>query len=201
MLNKKATIIKSVILALLGLIFIIFPDIVGKYIIYLIGGLIISFGIINLITSIKTDNKATRNFGIYIAIFGIIVILLSDFILSVIGICIGLFCLFSGISSIGISLKMKDMQQPYIVLFIKGAISLIISVLLFVLPKIYIHVQIIIIGIYLLVNSANNLYKGLTTKQDNFDFFNFHFNNEDNNELNNNDSIIDVESSIVDKDE
>lgn len=201
MIDKKATIIKAVIMALLGIIFIIFSEQVAKYLIIFLGGLLITFGIINLVTSIKTNNKITRKLGIYIVVFGVIVILISDFILSVIGICIGLFCLFSGISTIGIALKLKEEKFPFIIPLIKGATSLIISVVLISLPKIYINVQIIILGIYLIINAANSLYNGMTRKENDFDFIKFYFHNEYNSELENKDEAIDVESSVIDQED
>ena len=95
------------------------------------------------------------------------------------------------------------MKLPYIFQLIKGSITLIISVFFFVLPSSFINIQIMILGGYLLISAINQIYKAYSEKDKETDFFNFYFhkqsndNNEDQNIIDNN-SIIDAEVSVKD---
>ncbi len=198
MINKKTSYIKAGIFLLLGLIFILAPAFVSKHIMLIIGAIIISYGLLNLLSAIKLKNKTNINIAIVICICGLLVILLAEFILSAIGIFIAIYCLFSGFSAIGLAFKRQEMHLPYLIHFIKGAISLTISIIFFILPKSAINIQIIILGIYLIISAVNQIYNALTSSDKEYDFINFYFHKSNNQDENNikDDSVIDVESTV-----
>ena len=53
MTNKKSKIGKSILFALIGLLFLLIPTLVSKYIMIIIGSMIIAYGIINMLTAIN----------------------------------------------------------------------------------------------------------------------------------------------------
>ncbi len=203
MFTKKSYIVKAILFTLIGLLFILFPATISKYIMLFIGTTIILYGVINLVTAVKMDISYKLKLSIIICIIGVLFILLSGFILSVIGIIFAIYCLINGFSSIGLALRRKEMKLPYIFQLIKGAITLIISVFFFVLPSSFINIQIMILGGYLLISAINQIYKAYNEKDKETDFFNFYFhkqsndNNEEQNIIDNN-SIIDAEVSVKD---
>lgn len=204
MINKKTSYIKAGIFLLLGLIFILVPSLVSKYIMIIIGASIIAYGLLTLLTAIKLENKAKINLSIIICVCGLLVILLAGFILSAIGIFIAIYCLISGFSTIGLAFKRQEMHLPYFFQLAKGAISLIISVIFFVLPKSAINIQIIVLGIYLIISAINQIHNALTASEKEYDFVNFYFHKDkkhDEEKINiKDDSVIDVESSVKESD-
>ena len=203
MFTKKSYIVKAILFTLIGLLFILFPATISKYIMLFIGTTIILYGVINLVTAVKMDISYKLKLTIIICVIGALFLLLSGFILSVIGIIFAIYCLINGFSSIGLALRRKEMKLPYIFQLIKGSITLIISVFFFVLPSSFINIQIMILGGYLLISAINQIYKAYNEKDKETDFFNFYFHkqsndtNEEQNIIDNN-SIIDAEVSVKD---
>ena len=83
MFTKKSYIVKAILFTLIGLLFILFPATISKYIMLFIGTNIILYGVINLVTSVKMDISYKLKLSIIICIIGVLFILLSGFILSV----------------------------------------------------------------------------------------------------------------------
>ena len=203
MTNKKSKIGKSILFALIGLLFLLIPTLVSKYIMIIIGSMIIAYGIINMLTAINLGVNYKIKVSILICIFGVLFILLARFILSLIGIIFAIYCLISGFSNIGLGFKRKEMNLSYIFYFIKGFISLVASVLFFALPFSYIHIQIMVLGGYLIFSAINQIYKAFNGDDKDYDFVNFYFhksNKEENIESNKNDDIIDVDASVKEED-
>ena len=55
MFTKKSYIVKAILFTLIGLLFILFPATISKYIMLFIGTTIILYGVINLVTAVKMD--------------------------------------------------------------------------------------------------------------------------------------------------
>lgn len=201
--TKKSYLGKALLFAIIGLIFILIPALVSKYIMLFIGLTIIVYGIISLLTSINLGIAYKTKLSIFICILGLLFILLAKFILSLIGIIFAIYCFIKGFSAVGLGLRRKEMKLPYIFQLIKGFITLVVSVLFFVLPSAVIHIQIMVLGAYFLFSALTQIYNAFTSNDQESDFIHFYFNKNDNtkNEVNNDDgSIIDVEASIKEED-
>lgn len=91
----------SVCYIILGVLLIIFPDISGKVISYVLGGSAVVYGIVNLTIYFLLNVKDSlyRNefiIGIASIVFGLLVILKSDIIVSLVPLLLGLIIMISG---------------------------------------------------------------------------------------------------------
>ena len=98
---KWSQILMSVCYIILGVLLIIFPDISGKVISYVLGGSAVVYGIVNLTIYFLLNVKDSlyRNefiIGIASIVFGLLVILKSDIIVSLVPLLLGLIIMISG---------------------------------------------------------------------------------------------------------
>lgn len=98
---KWSSILMSVAYIVLGVLLIIFPDISGKVISYVLGGAAVVYGIVNLTIYflLNVRDSLYRNefiIGIGSIVFGLLIILKSDVIVSLVPLLLGLIIMISG---------------------------------------------------------------------------------------------------------
>lgn len=123
---KRNLFIQIIIEIILGLLFLIFPTRFQEFIVYTIGGLIIIYGGIKLYYQYKNhdQNYMVLSGGILNILFGIIIMLLNDLIVSLIPILVALFFILKGITKVSLN-YLNRLNNPLWVLNIILGLSLI----------------------------------------------------------------------------
>lgn len=161
---KETTLITSIIYLLLGLFMIIFPEIVSNSISYVIGALILFFGLTKMISYFNLEYKNFfTGFLLFISlaaiILGIYIIFAPETFISMIPFMIGLVIIVNGIQKISQAFYIKKFQETNVTpLFIYAAILIVLGVLLISNPFGAIQIVIRIIGIFLVIDSIEEYW-------------------------------------------
>lgn len=131
-----ATIISSIIFAIIGLVLIYSPDTILSIISYVLGIAIIIYGAVKLVSYFvgKKQFDFYNNdliFGIIAIIAGIIIIIYSQTIASIFRICIGVWIIYSGLVRLQFSFKLQAINR-------NSWISMLIIAILMILCGIYV---------------------------------------------------------------
>ena len=111
--KDSLSIISAILFLILGIILILYPDSVVKFITYILGAIVIILGIFKLLSYFK--NKETINntndlaIAVVLIVIGIITMFLSSVIEFVVRLIIGGWLLYSGILKLILTFKVKDL--------------------------------------------------------------------------------------------
>ena len=119
------TLISAILFLILGTILITNPDLIIKFITYIIGAIIIILGGIKLFTYLKNKKQELNDYnnlvlGITFIVIGIIIMFCSSVIAFIIRLIMGAWLLFNGVTKLMLSLELKGikLQTWYIPLII-----------------------------------------------------------------------------------
>ena len=106
------SIITSLGFAILGLVIAYNPNTTFQIISYVLGGMLIAYGVIKIlgyfrIKDINGMYTAELSFGVIAALFGIVVIVCSDMIETMIRVLIGIWIIYSGIMRLWLAINLK----------------------------------------------------------------------------------------------
>ena len=135
------SIIESVIFAILGVILITNPDGTVKFISWILGLIFIGVGTSKCMAyaSVKGKNDLYNNdiiYGIMAIVLGLVTIIYSSTIGSILRIIIGIWIIYSALIRIGLATKLKNMESKI------WMFSLAIAILMF------------LFGLYIILNSG-----------------------------------------------
>ena len=156
-------VIVAIIFALIGIFMIINPDSATKIISYIIGGIFIVVGIIRIVNYyIAKGDYDFYNYdllyGIIAIIIGVITIIYSGLIESMLRIMIGIWIIYTGLLRLSMSLKLHKADADIWIM------SLILSIIM-IIGGIYIILQngvlILTVGIIMLVYSVIDLIESI----------------------------------------
>lgn len=160
---KSTTIVSSIMYILIGLVMVIFPEFVNDFIWYIIGGLIVVFGILQLMNYFSTPYK---NFltGVVLLIslasiaLGVYVIFSPEKLISLVPLTIGVIMIVDGIQKlIQIqSIKKAGYDNP-IALLIYALLLIVLGIILIKNPFGAILTVIRIIGVFLITDAIEEL--------------------------------------------
>ena len=162
---KWSQILMSVCYIILGVLLIIFPDISGKVISYVLGGSAVVYGIVNLTIYFLLNVKDSlyRNefiIGIASIVFGLLVILKSDIIVSLVPLLLGLIIMFSGFINLqkGVVAYRIGYNRSMVYVLI-SAVSIIfgIAIMFFLSGKTATEVLFMVIGAGLVYSGGSDL--------------------------------------------
>ena len=160
---KSTTIVSSIMYILIGLVMVIFPEFVNDFIWYIIGGLIVIFGILQLMNYLSIEYK---NFltGVVLLIslasiaLGVYVIFSPEKLISLVPLTIGVIMIVDGIQKlIQIqSIKKAGYDNP-IALLIYALLLIVLGIILIKNPFGAILTVIRIIGVFLITDAIEEL--------------------------------------------
>ena len=162
---KWSQILMSVCYIILGVLLIIFPDISGKVISYVLGGSAVVYGIVNLTIYFLLNVKDSlyRNefiIGIASIVFGLLVILKSDIIVSLVPLLLGLIIMISGFINLqkGVVAYRIGYNRSMVYVLI-SAVSIIfgIAIMFFLSGKTATEVLFMVIGTGLVYSGGSDL--------------------------------------------
>lgn len=169
-INKftNSIILVSIISIIIGLLFIIYPDISIKTIGIIIAIYMIIHGIILCIFNFQTRDifyQIDSLFGGIISIIlGIVIILKPTHLTSLLTIILGVYILASSITNIRLSIDLKDEDIPWILMLIIGIIDLLAGLVIIINPFEASISLTIFIGIMLIVHAICNITDIFTLK-------------------------------------
>lgn len=158
------SIITSIILGILGLVMFIYSKTTLKIITYAIAGILILVGLIKIIGYIIDKNKKEYFnydliYGIINTVIGIVLITHPGILEGLLGITIGVWIIYTGLTRFGLSLKLKDYKtKTWIPMLILSVIILAMGIYIIVAPDLIIAT----LGSIILMYSIMDLIEGIT---------------------------------------
>lgn len=162
---------RAIVALVIGLILVIWPDEVKKYIMIILGSLIMAVGIVSIILSYTGKWKNEKvpllllNSIVDIA-FGLVLVIFPQFFTSLIMFVFGLILLIFGLSEIiNLVRTSKTISIPW-PLYMGPAITLVLGVAMFFFPDESGNVLFILFGATLLVYSASEFASTYTIRNE-----------------------------------
>ena len=157
------SLIPSVIFLALGIILINHPEDTIRYVSYILGALLIAFGVIRLNTYFSLREKFQYyDFNLMIGslcfLIGLVIIIFGNTIASIFGIIIGMWIVLSSINRMHLSLKLKDSGMKY------WYISLIVAILVLMIGLYIVfspELILVTLGILLIIYSAIDIIQSI----------------------------------------
>lgn len=111
-----ASIITSLIFAIIGLIIAYNPNTTFQIISYVIGALFIAFGVLKILEYFKTKGSYDLynyelTYGIIAVLIGLVVIVWSEMIETLLRILVGIWIIYSGAMRLGLALKLQKLDS------------------------------------------------------------------------------------------
>jgi len=160
---KQNYFINAVIMIILGLILIIWPEILGNILCYMIGGALLLMGVFQLIGFMRGErlgfyNKFNATMGIVLVLLGIWVCVNPNVILSIIPVVVGVIVLIHGLMDIQYALDIKKSgTSKWWIALIVALITLGLGIFLVLHPFFLYQVTMILIGVSMLYDGASDL--------------------------------------------
>lgn len=161
-------ILMAIIEIAVGIMLLARPEIFQTTLSYIIGGIALAFGILNLIAYFRGEQIYGELFkAVILCAAGIFIIARPDFIFKVIAIIFGLYLLADGISSLRGASAMRNSKDSgkWIPSFVIAIITIVLGILIIVNPFSASGIPFQLFGISLIVSGALNIYNGGVTKR------------------------------------
>ncbi len=110
------SIITSLGFSILGLIIAYHPNTTFQIISYILGGILIAYGVVKIIEYLKMKDTSTLynnelSYGVIAVLLGIVVIICSGMIEILLRILVGIWIVYSGIMRFGIAIKLQKFNS------------------------------------------------------------------------------------------
>lgn len=155
--------VNAIIMVVLGLILVIWPDILGNILCYILGGALILMGVFHLIGFVRGErlgfyNKFSMLMGIVLVLLGIWVCAKPHVVLSIIPVVVGIIILIHGLMDIQYTLEIKRVgNSKWWIGLIAAIITVVLGILLILNPFAAYEVTMIIIGVAMLYDGCSDL--------------------------------------------
>lgn len=158
----------SILEIAVGIMLLAKPEIFQTTLSYIIGGIAIAFGALNLITYFRDNQIYGELFkAIILCAAGIFIIARPEFIFKIIAIIFGLYLLTDGISSLrgAAIMKNNNSDSKWVASFIIAAVTTLLGILIIVNPFAASGIPFQLFGISLIISGILNIYNGGVTKR------------------------------------
>ena len=163
------SIIFSVLLAVLGVVMIIHPNVTLNTMCKILAVYVIIRGICKVFMHFKESDTYLLYDplipGIVSIIMGLILFTHPNYIETLVGILVGIFIVIESINDINISWKLRKTEAPWLITLILGVISLIAGIVLLANPSDSADMVMIWSGIIILINSITSCIDKLIFKK------------------------------------
>ncbi|MGN0601734.1 MAG: HdeD family acid-resistance protein [Oscillospiraceae bacterium] len=165
MLNSFITIFIAEVA--IGLLLLINPDIFTSTISYVLGGVSLAFGVLNLISyfcSERIESDILK--AVLLCAAGIFIITKPDFIFKILAFIFGIYLLGDGITSIKRAMIIKDNNiDNWIAPMVMAVLTTILGLLIILNPFASAKFALKVLGVSLIVSGAFSIYNGVVTKR------------------------------------
>lgn len=161
LLETKAVFVFECVLELVfGLFLIIYPQKVSAMISIVLGAILAGYGVFNIISFLMSRTVPFRQglfSGVISTAVGIALIVQADALLEVVGIILGVFIVFEGLSSCRRAYLMKQLEYSgWVIPFLISLLAVVIGAAILIFPTFFedINIMMIIVGIVLVLEAA-----------------------------------------------
>lgn len=160
---KQNYFINAVIMVALGLVLVIWPDVLGVMLCYLLGGALILMGVIQLIGFLRGErlgfySKFNMIMGIVLVLLGLWICTQPHIVLSIIPVVVGIIVLIHGLMDIQYTLDIKKTgNTKWWIALIAAILTLIVGLLLVFNPFTAYEITMILLGIAMLYDGGSDL--------------------------------------------
>lgn len=160
---KQNYFINAVIMVALGLVLVIWPDVLGVMLCYLLGGALILMGVIQLIGFLRGErlgfySKFNMIMGIVLVLLGLWICTQPHIVLSIIPVVVGIIVLIHGLMDIQYTLDIKKTgNTKWWIAMIAAIITLVVGLLLIFNPFTAYEITMILLGIAMLYDGGSDL--------------------------------------------
>ena len=153
--------------AIIGLLLLINPSIFTSTISYVLGGILLAFGIIKLIGYFRENNfENDILMTIILCAAGIFIIAKPDFIFKILAFFFGVYMLCQGIYSLKGALLIKEYnKENWTAPMIVAVLTTIIGLVIVFNPFGTVKATLKILGIALIISAIFSIYNGMVTKR------------------------------------
>lgn len=155
--------ISAILTVLVGLVLVIWPDISGKILCYVLGAALIVMGVIQLVIFVRGErvgivNKFSMGMGMVLVILGILVCVNPQTVLSIIPIIIGIIVFLHGLMDMIYTIEIKNTgAAKWWIALIASLLTLLFGIFLVLNPYFAYEITMTIIGIGLLFDGGSDL--------------------------------------------
>lgn len=160
---KQNYFINAVIMVALGLVLVIWPDVLGVMLCYMLGGALILMGVIQLIGFLRGErlgfySKFNMIMGIVLVLLGLWICTQPRIVLSIIPVVVGIIMLIHGLMDIQYTLDIKKTgNTKWWIAMIAAIITLVVGLLLVFNPFTAYEITMILLGIAMLYDGGSDL--------------------------------------------
>lgn len=160
-----SSLVTAVVTAILGIFLLVKADFVLTTLSTIIGIIILIPAVISLIDYFKTKYMANLIIGVTAGVMGIVFIVNPKLISSILPFVLGIYFIIDGFSRLQYAMEMKKNNVPECTAsFVSSILILVLGVLMIVNPFKGAMAITQVIGIFLLVHSALDLYNAISAK-------------------------------------
>lgn len=155
--------ISALLTVVVGLVLVLWPELTGKILCYILGGAIILMGVIQTIVFLRGERiglvpKFTAVMGLVLIILGIWVCVRPQIVLSIIPVVIGIMMVVHGIMDLQYTVDIKNTGvQRWWIALIAAILTLAIGVFLILQPFLAFELTMMVIGFGLLYDGISDL--------------------------------------------
>lgn len=159
LLETKAVFVFECVLELVfGLFLIIYPQQVRSIVSIVLGAILAGYGVFNIISFLMSRTVPFRQ-GLFSGVFstavGIAMIVQADALEKVVGIILGVFIVFEGLSCCRRAYLMKQFEYSgWAIPFIISLIATVLGAAMLIFPTFFENIMMIIVGIVLIIEAA-----------------------------------------------
>lgn len=160
---KKNYIVNAVIMVVLGLVLVIWPDFLGEMLCYLLGGALILMGAIQLVGFLRGErlgiyNKFNMLMGIVLVLLGLWICTQPHIVLSIIPVVVGIIVLLHGLMDIQYTLDIKRTgNTKWWIALIAAIVTLVFGLVLVFNPFAAYETVMILLGVAMLYDGGSDL--------------------------------------------
>lgn len=160
---KKNYIVNAVIMVVLGLVLVIWPDFLGEMLCYLLGGALILMGAIQLIGFLRGErlglyNKFNMLMGIVLVLLGLWICTQPHIVLSIIPVVVGIIVLLHGLMDIQYTLDIKRTgNTKWWIALIAAIVTFVFGLVLVFNPFAAYETVMILLGVAMLYDGGSDL--------------------------------------------
>lgn len=160
------SLVTSIIMLIMGVFLLIKPDFVLTTLSTIIGLIILIPGIISLVDYFKTKYMPNLVIGVVAGILGLIFIFRPTFISSILPFVLGIYFIINGLSRLQYALEMKKNKVPECTSSLVSSILILVCGILLIINPFSGAVALTqVIGIFMIIYAALDIYNMATTKK------------------------------------
>lgn len=160
---EKNYIVNAVIMVVLGLVLVIWPDFLGEMLCYLLGGALILMGAIQLVGFLRGErlglyNKFNMLMGIVLVLLGLWICTQPHIVLSIIPVVVGIIVLLHGLMDIQYTLDIKRTgNTKWWIALIAAIVTFVFGLVLVFNPFAAYETVMILLGVAMLYDGGSDL--------------------------------------------